>query len=24
MRDELFAAGVAVRDTPSGSVWAWK
>jgi cysteinyl-tRNA synthetase len=24
IRDELLQAGVAVRDTPSGSVWTWK
>ena len=24
IRDELLAAGVTIRDTPSGSIWAWK
>jgi cysteine--tRNA ligase len=24
IRDELLQAGVAVRDTPSGSIWTWK
>ena len=24
IRDELLAAGIAIRDTPSGSVWTWK
>ena len=24
IRDELLAAGITIRDTPSGSVWAWK
>jgi hypothetical protein len=24
IRDELLAAGITVRDTPSGSIWAWK
>ena len=24
IRDELLAAGIAIRDTPSGSIWAWK
>jgi cysteinyl-tRNA synthetase len=24
IRDELLAAGITIRDTPSGSIWAWK
>ena len=24
IRDGLLQAGVAVRDTPSGSIWTWK
>ena len=24
IRDELLAAGIAIRDTPSGSIWTWK
>ena len=24
IRDELLVAGIAIRDTPSGSIWTWK